>query len=173
MGARAALLLLFLSSLSGFFIACLLVFSANFLHRSLVAVVLLSLVLFTVILIIVIVNLLQVWLAFELLLAVKRNMLLAVSFLFVLGVLPIFIFVTVSFLLTLLFPLFTTIVVDLAFLDHALQVLKDHLAGQEASNKRLYLDNAYQSLLIDIGHIFIIIVFMFVLVASLAVVHAR
>ena len=163
MAIRALLLLLFLSLLlhllSFFIIAGLLVFRANLLHRVLVAIVLLSLVVFLIIL----VNLLHFLFV---LFAIEGNVLLIVLLLIFVGWLLVLFFALLSFLLVSLFAFFIPIVI-LAFLHHALQMLKDHLPSEKASDESLHLYDGYQSALVDLYKVF------FILVTTLAIIDAR
>ena len=159
MAIRALLLLLFLSlllHLLSFFIAGLLIFRANLLHRVLVAIVLLSLAVFLIIL----VNLLHFLFV---LFAVECNVLLIVLLLVFITWLLVLFFLLLSFLLVGIFTFFIPIV-KLTFLHHALQMLKDHLPSEKASNESLHLYDRYQSTLVDLYKVFFILVTTFAII---------
>lgn len=118
--------------LLSFFLASLLVFCGNFLHGVLVAVVLLD-----------------VFSVFR----IFSHLLL------------LLLFVTVKLLIVFLFLYFFThafvLKHHLVFLNHSLQVLKDHFAGQKASNEGLHLDYADQSAFVNFDAILVVLLISF------------
>lgn len=121
-----------LAIILSFFFASLLVFRGNFLHGVLVAVVLLH---------------------FFSVFRIFAQLLL------------LLLFITVKLLIIFFFLcLFAHAFVlkhHLVFLNHSLQVLEDHFAGQKASNQSLHLDDADQSALINFDAIFIVLLISF------------
>lgn len=115
-----------------FFFASLLVFCRNFLHGVLVAIVLL--------------DFFSVFRIFA-------------------HLLTLLLFLTVQFLIILLFfSLLAHALVlkhHLVFLNHSLQVLEDHFAGQKASNQGLHLDYADQSALVNFDAILVVLLISF------------
>lgn len=152
-----------LLSLLDIFVAGLFVLCAHLLDRILVAVILVrSVLLFTVI-----VLLIDAILVLSIFLAVMCPVLAALIPIF-------FFFLSVAFTMVRVFFIVVTfavvhqlaapgvITVELALLDHALEVLKDHFARQEAPYQRLHLDDCDERALVNLDVVLLVLVLVVV-----------
>ena len=145
------------------FITCLLSLRAYLLNWILIAIVLLCLVVFISILITLIrfPHVFFTFLTIELFIRLFLVILLIFSYWF-----SILIKVSISILETFMIAIILLIVasvVQLAFLNHALQVFKDHLAGKESSDQSLHLYYRNQGAFIDLD------IVLFVILARLCI----